>query len=45
MILILKPRFLPAIYVKALEDGLHEVKLLGKTIEVKTKDLRPGRLP
>jgi hypothetical protein len=50
MIVILKPRFLPCVYVKSLEgeedkEGKSEVKLFGKTIEVETKDIKPARLP
>ncbi len=46
MIVILKPRFLPAIFIKTSEDGKKAVvRLLGKEIEVDTSDIKPVKLP
>ena len=46
MIVILKPRFLPCVYVRALENGTTSlVKLFGKEIEVKNKDIKIVKIP
>jgi hypothetical protein len=34
ILILLKPRFLPCVYVKALESERSQVRLFGKTIEV-----------